>query len=144
MMATTHILTGAAVARLLRKPRWAWPAAAASYFVLDALPHVNPEQYFNHPAKGLIALVDAMVGLALVTVLIRGQPDRLVTAGGALACVLVGIVTNVGHLLLWFSTLPAHPLLFGRNHILGVAMQLLMLGMSVAVLYRRPPPDHGG
>jgi hypothetical protein len=138
MMATTHILAGAALARVLRRPKWAWPAAAFSYFVLDALPHVNLEQYFQHPAKGFVALGDAAVGLTIAWLLIRRQPDRTVMAGAVVAVVLVGILTNAAHMLLWFSYLPGHPLLFGAGHLVGVATQLLLLGASVMVLSRRP------
>lgn len=134
MMATTHILAGAALGRLLRRPQWAWPAAAVSYFVLDALPHVNLEQYFQHPAKGLVALGDAAVGLTIAWLLIRRAPDRTVMAGAVIMVALVGILTNAAHMLLWFSNLPGHPLLFGAGQLVGIATQLLLLGASVTVL----------
>ena len=136
MMATTHILTGAAVAKVLRRPQWAWPGAFLSYFVLDALPHVNPEQYFSYPAKGLVALVDVCIGLALVTWLLRGQQYRGVMVGGVVVVLLVGIVTNASHLLLWFSRLVLHPLILGTNHLVGMTMQVVVFGAAVVILLR--------
>lgn len=136
MMATTHILAGAAVARVLRRPQGAWPGALASYLILDVMPHVNLEQYFAYPARGYVSLADAVLGLGLAAWLLRGQPDRVVMAGGVAVVVLVGLATNAAHLLLWFSRLPAHPLLLHGNHAVGIAMQVLVLAAAVLVLWR--------
>jgi hypothetical protein len=136
MMATTHILTGAAVAKVLRQPKWAWPGACLSYFVLDALPHVNPEQYFPYPAKGYVTLADVCIGLALATWLLRGQQYRRVMIGGVVTVLLVGLVENAAHLLLWFSRLLSHPLVLGTNHLVGITMQIVVLGSAVLILQR--------
>ena len=42
MTATNHALTGAVVALVLKKPELAIPAAFASHFVVDLIPHYNP------------------------------------------------------------------------------------------------------
>lgn len=44
MTATNHALTGAAIALVIKKPELAIPLAFVSHFVLDAIPHYNPQQ----------------------------------------------------------------------------------------------------
>jgi hypothetical protein len=52
MTATNHALTGAAIAMLVKRPELAIPAALLSHFVLDAVPHYNPQgmtkKYFKN------------------------------------------------------------------------------------------------
>ena len=141
MMATTHFLAGAAVAKVLRRPQWAWPAATLSYFILDALPHVNAEQYFAFPAKAVVAGIDVCVGLALVTWLIRGQPDRRVMAGGVAAILLVGLVANATHYLRWFSRLMPEPHV--GNLVVDMVMQLAVFGGALIILLRGMGGDRG-
>ena len=142
MMATTHILAGAAVARLLRHPRWAWPGAFVSYFVLEAIPHVNIEQYLAYPQRGWASLVDVCVGLMVFALLARGKSDARLMIGGVAIVLLVGITKNASLLLLWFSRLTAHPLFPHASHIVGVLTQLAVLAWAISVL-RRPAGQAG-
>lgn len=72
MMATPHILAGAAVARLLQKPALAYPTAFASHFVLDMLPHVDARELVAGAegaaaqAETLTVIADLMVGTTLL------------------------------------------------------------------------------
>ena len=72
MMGTPHILAGAAVAKLLRRPALAYPAAFASHFVLDAIPHLDASTIFGAGVSGMThsevvaRTVDAMVGAAIL------------------------------------------------------------------------------
>jgi hypothetical protein len=134
MMATTHILTGAAVAKVLRRPQWAWPGAFLSYFILDALPHINAEQCFAFPAKGVVAVIDVSLGLGLVAWLMREQADQGVMRGGVAVVLLVGLVSNASHLLRWFSRLMPEPHV--GNIVVDIAMQLAVLVAALVILQR--------
>src|SRR5947199_309584 len=41
MLATPHLVTGAAIGKVLKRPALAWPVAFASYFLLDHVPHLD-------------------------------------------------------------------------------------------------------
>lgn len=47
-MATSHAVTGASIAVVVREPVLALPLALASHFVLDALPHIGLDEYGGH------------------------------------------------------------------------------------------------
>lgn len=128
MMATTHILAGAAVARLGRRWWVAWPAAFASYFLLDVIPHVNVEQFLHYPAKGWVTLLDAVVGLVLIERMTRRHRDRGLLLGGVAVVLLAAAASNVSHALAWFSHAANEPLVLGPAHLLGACLQLLVLG----------------
>lgn len=51
MMATSHAVTGAAIALAVREPGLALPLALASHFVLDAIPHIGLDEYGGHRKK---------------------------------------------------------------------------------------------
>lgn len=76
MMCTPHILAGAAVAKLLRYPALAYPAAFVSHLVLDAIPHLDAQELLRGPDGAIsqdlvmVRLLDALVGGALLVWLV--------------------------------------------------------------------------
>lgn len=138
MMATTHIIAGAAVARLGRRPWLSWPAAFASYLILDAMPHVNAEQFLHSPARGWVTLIDVIVGLIVVERLTRNHHDRKLMWGGVLVVVAVAVASNLSHALLWFSHSASTPLVPGPAQALRAGVQLLVLGWGLYVIVPGP------
>jgi len=112
MIATPHLLTGAVLGKALRRPWLAWPAALASHFLLDAVPHLDSVGLFpgtpghvTAPAAG-IAAADTVVGIALVLWLTRGDPQRRVMLGAALAGLLPDALFNVPPWGAWLAAWP--------------------------------------
>lgn len=76
MLETPHALVGAAIASKIPNPFIAIPAALASHFILDRIPHWNPHSYTEVQNNGKIssfttkvALVDVAVALTSGTLL---------------------------------------------------------------------------
>ena len=84
MTATNHALTGAAIGLLVGEPLIAVPAAIASHFICDALPHygrVGPDSK-TIGSKGFrnYLLSDAALCFVLVTILAVLQPQNWLLA----------------------------------------------------------------
>ena len=47
MTATPHILAGAAIGKVLRRPWLAWPVAFVSHFLLDFTPHLDSHAVYG-------------------------------------------------------------------------------------------------
>ncbi len=52
MTATPHILVGAAIGKVLRRPWLAWPATFVSHFLLDFTPHLDSHGLFGVKHSG--------------------------------------------------------------------------------------------
>lgn len=63
MLELPHTLVGVAVASAVRQPVLALPMALGSHFLLDYIPHWDPD--IDHPRRGLIVLlaVDSVTAL---------------------------------------------------------------------------------
>lgn len=65
MTATSHAITGTAIALIVKEPVLAMPLALVSHFVLDSLPHFGPSSYAeiqkNKTRFNLILAVDAFL-----------------------------------------------------------------------------------
>ena len=108
MMALPHMLAGAAIGKLVRRPWVAYPAALASHFVLDVVPHLDPHGMFGAPRGGLtvseatVSGADFVLAAVLITWLAWRQPERGVILGAAFCAIIIDLVNNVppwGH---WF------------------------------------------
>lgn len=71
MLETPHVAVGAAIAAKIH-PALALPAALASHFILDKIPHWNPHAYTEVKTKGrisnstiLISIGDVILALSL-------------------------------------------------------------------------------
>jgi hypothetical protein len=155
MLATPHMLAGAAIGKLLRRPYLALPAAFASHFVLDMVPHSDTYSLFGvhglpptHLVIGMAAL-DAAVGIALVLWLSRGQPNRTVILWAAFFGILTDLLDNVPGVMGVFHQIPG-ALAFSHFHhgiqhnvprsewVLGLGTQVPVVAGAVYVLLRRP------
>jgi hypothetical protein len=112
MLATPHLLTGAAIGKTLRRPWLAWPAAFGSHFLLDDTPHLDSHALFGVAhggitrAEAMMGIADLLLGIALVTWAVRQRPERRVMLGGAFFAILIDLLHNIEPLGRWFEALP--------------------------------------
>lgn len=75
MLVTNHVLSGAVVGALVRRPLLALPLGVASHFVLDATPHWGKWDSERQFVK--IAVADGLIGLAVMAgAAVAAPPDR--------------------------------------------------------------------
>src|SRR3954451_15359325 len=102
MLATPHLVTGAAIGRGLKRPSLAWPAAFASHFLLDHVPHLDAHALFGVAYGGptrpevTMAAADALLGIWLTVWAVGRQPGRRVMLWGAFFAMLIDLLQNVG------------------------------------------------
>ncbi len=82
MLLTNHVLSGALIGALSRRPATAFAAGVASHFVLDALPHWGKwrdERHFLH-----VAVRDGLTSLAVMGAFAAAAPPdrRLAVVAG--------------------------------------------------------------
>jgi len=82
MRAINHALTGAALGLLIPHPVISIPAAFASHFLLDAIPHFDDEKRFPLGSLPftLELMLDALLCVLLVAVLFAQSPDSWLAA----------------------------------------------------------------
>jgi len=89
MLSTPHLLVGAAIVHSIPNPAISLPAAFASHFVLDAVPHWDgsPEAPFSKKViSGVVA--DYIFGASLVFLITQGDPKQVVVLLGAFLATL--------------------------------------------------------
>lgn len=87
MFVTTHVLSGAGIGLLARRPLLALVAGAGSHLALDRLPHWGTD---DHRAFLVVAVADGLTGLAVSGTLAAGTPPalRLALTAGMLGAAL--------------------------------------------------------
>ncbi len=73
MLLTNHVLSGALIGALVRRPLPAFAAGAASHFVLDSLPHWG--QWGSQRRFLRVAVPDGLISLALAGALAAASPS---------------------------------------------------------------------
>lgn len=85
MTATSHAITGAFVATLIKEPLAALPLAFLSHFLLDLMPHIGLDEYGGHLKKKAlfhrILFIDAILLAAFFGFLISVNVGWLIFAG---------------------------------------------------------------
>lgn len=154
MMATPHLLTGAAVGvALCKHPRLALPAAFATHFVLDATPHLDSNDLYGSPVGATvpevgIAVVDFVLGCMVVIALSRGQPWLRMALWGAFSAIVLDLVTVIPPIGHWFAAWPGtawldrfhhgiQPYVPPDNLLLGFGTQAAVIAAMVWLLWRR-------
>jgi hypothetical protein len=88
MLITNHVLSGALIGLVTRRPAVAFTAGVASHFMLDAVPHWG--DWGNDKERFLrVAIRDGLTGLAVMSALAAVSPPATraaVVAGMAGAC----------------------------------------------------------
>lgn len=88
MTGINHAITGAVVAAAIKRPELALPAALASHFVVDMIPHWNYRVPGNLRTKNVVMLADLCLSLLLLFMLSLSAyhvSAWVVLAGGLLA-----------------------------------------------------------
>lgn len=154
MMATPHMLAGAAIGRRLRRPWLAWPVAFGAHFLLDLTPHLDEHALLGAASRGptpgeaAAGILNLALGCVLVGWLAWGQPDRRVVIGGGIFGIVIDVVEWVPFLGPWFLTWPGTAWLSEFHHAfqhnvtpaewpLGVGTQAAIVVLSLVVLFRR-------
>ncbi len=149
MMATPHLLVGAALGRAVQRPWLAYPAALASHLLLDMVPHLDAHSLFGVPRGGptrleaATAVADFAAGSVLVGALAwRARRRSMILA--ALSAVLIDLVEYVPPVGPWFQQWPAAAGLVRLHHAvqhsvtlahwpLGLVPQLVVAGSAIGV-----------
>lgn len=66
---TNHLVTGAAIAVMIKNPVLALPLAFVSHFVLDALPHygeIKPDEYTYSRSSWAVVIVNLMLSITFL------------------------------------------------------------------------------
>lgn len=157
MMATPHMMAGAAIGRALHRPWLAWPVAFASHFLLDATPHVDSHTFYGVETGGptvpeaAIGIADFVAGAVLIGWLVRRHSDRRVVLGGALFGILIDLIADTPLLGPWLDSWPGtawvgafhhgiQPRLGPADWLLGFGTQLIVIAVALyaIVLWRDP------
>jgi hypothetical protein len=156
MLASVHLVTGAAIGKSVR-PFWlAAVAAFASHFVLDFIPHIDTHGLFGVSGGGptraevVGTLCDVALGVALVLWVTARQRWRRAAIWAAFIAVVIDLVDNVPpwgpHFQRWVGTAWFSHFHHGIQHnlarsewALGLAIQVAFLGIAIWVTRRRRP-----
>ena len=154
MMATPHLLAGAAIGRGLQRRPWLVVSTAfAFHFVLDATPHLDSNDLFGSPEGWTapevgIAIVDFVLGCVLTGFLIRGRPWRKMALLGAFSGFVLDLVGTIPPVGPWFATWRGTAWLHEFHHaiqpdvpsnqlLLGFGTQAVVIAVSTWLLLRR-------
>ena len=112
MLLTNHVLSGALIGALARRPLPAFTAGVASHFVLDAMPHWGKWDSKRHFVR--VAVRDGLVSLAAMGALAAVSPPdrRLAVLAGLAGAALPDLDKPVK---LWFGRSPV-PAAVDRFH----------------------------
>jgi hypothetical protein len=111
MLLTNHVLSGALIGALTRRPLPAFAAGVASHFVLDAVPHWGNLDW-GHFLR--VAVADGLVSLAVAGALAAASPS--VRRAAVLAGMAGAAIPDLDKpSKLWFGRSP-FPAAFDRVH----------------------------
>ena len=106
MLLTNHVVSGALIGALARRPRPAFAAGVASHFVLDAVPHWGD---WGSPRTFLrVAVPDGLISLALIGALAAASaPERRLAVVAGMAGAALPDVDKPTKLWFGWSPFPA-------------------------------------
>ncbi|MBI3948760.1 MAG: hypothetical protein HY321_22815 [Armatimonadetes bacterium] len=153
MLVTPHVMAGAAIGKLVRRPWIAYPAALASHLALDVVPHLDSHGLFGAagghltPGEAAAAALDTTAAIALVLWTTRGQPERRAMLFAGFLGAVIDLLDNVPPWNAWLRALPgaaaASDFHHGIQHnvapsrwVLGFGTQAAVVGVALAVICR--------
>ncbi|MCS6862077.1 MAG: hypothetical protein NZT92_17370 [Abditibacteriales bacterium] len=100
MLATPHLLTGALIGQATGNYPLAFACGVMSHFALDGIPHTEPSTFLQDPHacwkwNVRVAVVDVLLGLALLCYLLPHASHPGIAAWGALGAVFPDLVSNI-------------------------------------------------
>ena len=155
MLATPHMLAGAAIGKALRRRPWlALSVAFGSHFLLDFVPHIDTHGLFGIKGGGLtraevaMGTLDTLLGIALVLWAVGRQPGRRVMMWAAFAGISIDLLDHVPPFSALFSHWSGTSWLSAFHHrcqhnvapanwLVGFAPQVAVLGFALWAVLRR-------
>lgn len=144
MTATTHALTGALIATLVRRPAYAIPLAFISHFICDALPHFGLRMHFGSPAMYVWLVLDGIALVSIALFLARKKVKRqkllAISAFAAMIPDLAWFYYGVRYTL--SDTADMDILSRFHSHIqwaespIGITVDLLWVGLAVWIILK--------
>jgi hypothetical protein len=105
VLLTNHVLSGALIGALVRKPVPAFVAGVASHFVLDAMPHWGK---WSHGQFLRVAVPDGLISLATIGAFAAvSPPDRRVAVVSGMAGAALPDIDKPSNLWFGWSPFPA-------------------------------------
>jgi hypothetical protein len=150
MLATPHIVGGAAVGKLARRAWIAFPLAFGLHFLLDFTPHIDSHALFGSPygytrPEVIMGILDFLVGVALVILVVGRRPGWKVIYGAAFFGIVIDLFENIppgGH---WWRTSHATGWISTFHHSfqhnvppsnwpLGFGTQVIVLAIAIWII----------
>lgn len=158
MFSTVHAATGAALGSFLPHAPLAFGTGVVSHFLLDRIPHNDPDfpkgqtrrELISHPTARrffAVAIVDVTFTVALILWLLRALPafPRASLIGGALGGVLPDFLFALSFLVnhpwaRWYNRFHKHNHFNEKKYpvsaVSGSVIQLIIFVISLSVLFR--------
>jgi hypothetical protein len=146
MLLTNHVLSGALIGALARRPAPAFAAGVASHFVLDAVPHWGDWASIRHFLR--VAVPDGLVSLAAMGAIAALSPaERRPAVVAGMAGAALPDIDKPAKLFFGRSPFPAAVDRFhariqreeaGRAHLELLAAGALAVTAFAALRWRRP------
>lgn len=100
MLSTPHLLTGALIGQATGNYPLAFAYGVMSHFACDRIPHTEPSTFLKDPRECWkwnvrVAVVDVLLGLALLCYLLPHARHPGIAALGAFGAVFPDIVSNI-------------------------------------------------
>jgi hypothetical protein len=106
VLLTNHVLSGALIGALVRRPLPAFAAGVASHFVLDAMPHWG--QWGSQRRFLRVAMTDGLVGLATMGAFaVVSPPDRRLAVVAGMAGATLPDLDKPANVWFGWSPFPA-------------------------------------
>ncbi len=144
MTATSHALTGAMIATVVKKPWLAIPLAFLSHFVCDAIPHFGIVMSFGSPSMYIWLLVDGLAAVTFAIFLVKkgvNSPVLLAVCGFAamspdLAWLYYGINGQLSNIATFDSVSRFHAIIQWYQHPAGILVEVFWITIMVVLILR--------
>ncbi|GEM_PF-5136028 len=152
MMSSSHLLASGATGRGLNRHPWAAAAAAFGFhFVLDFIPHLDPDDIWGDtgPLALMIgvATADFVLACVLLGFLLRGKPWRRTALWAALSGIIIDLLNTIPPIGPWFKSWWGTAWLDRWHHaiqpdvptdayLIGFGTQAIVIAISVWLLLR--------
>lgn len=150
MTATSHALTGAMIATVVKKPWLAIPLAFLSHFVCDAIPHFGIVMSFGSPSMYTWLLVDGLAAVTFAIYLVKNgvsSPVLLAVCGFAamspdLAWFYYGMNGQLNNITTLDPISRFHAIIQWYQHPVGILVELFWITSMVALILRFNNEDY--
>lgn len=151
MTTTSHALTGAAIAAVVKKPWLAIPLAVLSHFICDMIPHFGIGMQFGTSAMYWWLVIDGIMACGFAGFLLWKKvqrPHLLAAAGFAamapdLAWLYYGIKEHLAQQAIAFDPVTEfHKSIQWYEQPLGLLVEFLWIGLMLVIILRLNHEGH--